>query len=65
MPEIRMTKEGIKSLPDTAILRLIEVAMEEMLLFEAKNKRHVDTFVSHPLSEGRILKVQLKNFLLT
>jgi len=65
MADIKMTKDGINSLPDTAILRLIEVAMEEMLLFEAKNKRHAEIFVNHPLSEGRILKVQLKNFLLT
>ena len=65
MPEFKLGKDGSKSLPDTAILKLIETAMEEMLLFEAKNRRNLDTLTSHPLSEGKILRAQLKNFLLT
>ena len=54
----------IGSLPDTAILRLIEVSMEEMLLFESKHKIP-DALTTHPLNDCQLLKVQLQKFLLT
>ena len=46
---------SMKSLPDTAIMRLIEVSMEEMLLFESKNKMH-ENLSQHPLRKCQILK---------
>jgi len=60
----RATNSSIKSLPDTAILRLIEVAMEEALLFECKHKP-LDILTDQPFRNRLTFRIQMQNFLLT
>ena len=58
------TNSSIRSLPDTAMLRLIEVAMEEALLFECKHKP-LDILTDQPFRNRPSFKIQMRNFLLT